>query len=164
MSDLRKKYEPKTTALAAAAAEVESLEKQLQALPANAPDEQRASLIKSHDAKEKQLQFDSDAAQSASQSDFQEAMGKLLQKFGPVAVKYAQDNGFTLLLNRDTNQEGLPSIIWFTQASDISQAVVDAYNVSSGVAAPPPSAPTAKRPATTTPHTTAPAATTPKKP
>jgi len=83
----------------------------------------------------------------------------LMQKVGPVAVKYASDNGFTLLLNTGSGQDqALPTVLWWNQATDVSQAVVNAYNVSSGVAAQPPSAPTP------TPRRTAPStSTTPKK-
>jgi outer membrane protein len=86
----------------------------------------------------------------------QEALGKVAQKMGPVVVKYVQTNGYTMLLD-NTGQPGGLNIMW--GGTDISQAVVDAYNASSGVAAPPPSAPSATRtprPATTAPRTTAP--------
>jgi hypothetical protein len=81
------------------------------------------------------------------------------KKLGPVVIKYVQDNGYTMLLD-NTGQQGGVSVLW-TQpgTTDISQAVVDAYNSSSGVAAPAvPSAPSASRPrpSTTTPKPAAP--------
>ena len=80
---------------------------------------------------------------------------------GATAVKYSQDNGFTLMLNVGGQQQAPNPVLWFSQGTDITQAVVNAYNTSSGVAAPPPSAPTPTR--KTTPAPAAPAATTPKK-
>jgi len=159
VADLRKKYESKQTDLQTRATEVESLKKQLQALPATTPDEERAKRIKDIDIKDKRLQQDAQDLQQEEQGDFQDGFGKLMQKVGPVAVKYAQDHGFTALLNTSESQQGLPTVLWWNQSTDISQAVVNAYNVASGVAAPPPSAPTP------TVHHTAPSSstTTPKK-
>jgi outer membrane protein len=154
VQDLHKKYEPKETDIKNRAAEVESLKKQLQAMPASTPDEARAKTIKEIDTKDKHLQQDVQDLQQEEQGEFQEGFGKLMQKVGPVAVKYAQDNGFTVLLNEGGQQNELPTVLWFNQSIDISQAVVNAYNLSSGVAAPTPSAPTPTRrpaPATTAP-------------
>jgi len=158
VADLRKKYESKQTDLQTRAAEVESLKKQLQALPASTSDEDRSKRIKDIDIKDKRLQQDAQDLQQEEQADFQDGFSKLMQKVGPVAVKYAQDHGFTLLLNSSDSQQGLPTTLWWNTSTDISQAVVNAYNAVSGVAAPPPSAPTP------TVHHTAPAAsTTPRK-
>ena len=159
VSDLRKKYESKETEIKNRAAEVDSLKKQLQALPATTSDDDRAKRIKDIDTKDKHLQSDYEELQNSEQTDFQEGFGKLMQKVGPVAVKYAQENGFTLLLNTGSGQQQeLPTVLWWNQATDVSQAVVNAYNVASGIAAPPPSAPTP------TVHHTAPSTTTtPKK-
>ena len=140
VADVQKKYEPKKNQIESQGAEVDSLKKQLQALPASAPDDQRASLIKNIDTKDKALQRDAEDAQNSYQSDLQEAYGKVAQKVGATAVKYAQDNGFTLMLNVGGQQQANP-VLWFAQPTDITQAVINAYNVSSGVTAPPPSAP-----------------------
>ena len=133
LQDLQTKYQPKKNQLAALQTEIESLTKQ--------------------------LQRDGEDATAAFNSDLQESLGKVAQKMGPVVLKYVQDNGYTLLLD-NTGQQGGLSIMWAAQGSDISQAVVDAYNTSSGVAAPTPSAPSASR--STHPATTAPRTTTPK--
>jgi Skp family chaperone for outer membrane proteins len=155
MAEIQKKYEPQKTKIEAQGKDLDSDKAKLNALPASTPDGQRAALVKSIDAKEKQLNFDADAATTAYQTDLQEAYGKVAQKVGGAAVKYAQDNGFNLLLNVGGAQNAPNPVLWFdTQRMDITQAVINAYNASSGVAAPPPSAPSAARPrSTTTPHT-----------
>ena len=142
VADIQKKYEPKKAQIETQGAEVDSLKKQLQALPASASDDQRTSLIKNIDTKDKALQRDAEDAQNAYQNDLQEAYGKVAQKVGATAVKYAQDNGFTLLLNKSGQQQGPDPLLWWSPTTDVSQAVVNAYNASSGVTAPPPSAPT----------------------
>jgi len=76
-----------------------------------------------------------------------------------VMKKYVSDNGYTLLLNAGDQQS---PVMWASMEpnADITMAVIDAYNKSSGIAPPPPAAPAATRakPAATTPRTT----TTPK--
>ncbi|QMV18661.1 OmpH family outer membrane protein [Granulicella sp. 5B5] len=149
VADIQKKYEPKKSQIDTQAKEVDTLKAQLQALPANAPDDQRATLIKNIDTKEKNLQRDAEDAQNSYQSDLQEAYGKVAQKVGGEAVKYVQANGFTLLLNVGGNQQAANPVLWALPETDITQAVVNAYNKVSGIAAPPPSAPVpARRPAT----------------
>ena len=145
--EIQKKYEPKKAAIDAESAEVDSLKKQNQSLPSTATDEARAKLLRDIDTKEKALQRDADDASQAYQADLQDAYGKVAQKVGATAVKYVQANGFTLLLNVGSQQQADP-VLWFTQETDITQAVVNEYNKVSGVAPPPPAAPTpARKPA-----------------
>lgn len=146
LAEIQKKYEPQKTKIQAEASEVDSLKKQVQALPANTPDDERSQRLRTIDEKEKQLNTDAENAQNAYQGDLQEAYGKVAQKVGQTAVKYAQSHGFTLLLNYpDPRQQSPNQILWFAQETDITQAVVNAYNAASGVAAPAPSAPTPHR-------------------
>ncbi len=151
---LQKKYEPQKNQLQALQTEIESLTKQLQSAPATMTDEEKASRARTIDTKQKQLQRDGDDATAAFNAELQETLGAVAKKLGPLVIKYVQDNGYTMLLD-NTGQQGGLSVLW-TQpgTTDISQAVVDAYNASSGVAAPAvPSAPSATRPrpSTTTP-------------
>lgn len=149
VADVQKRYEPKKTAIDQLAGQVDALRKQEQALPATTPDADRAKLLRDIDAKEKQLQLDGNSAQESYSSDLNEAMGKVAQKVGAAAVKYAQDHGFTIVVNSGT--QGQSQFLWWQPTTDISQAVVNAYNTSSGVAAPAPSAPSAPRPAAARP-------------
>ncbi len=154
VAEIQKKYEPQRSKIETEGNEVNSLRQQIQALPASTPDEERANREKTLDTREKQLQRDGEDASNAYQGELQEAYGKVAQKVGAAAVKYAQDNGFTLLVNSGGGQQAPNPVLWWTPTSDISQAVVNAYNASSGIAPPPPSAPTAHRPAApaTAPH------------
>jgi Skp family chaperone for outer membrane proteins len=155
MAEVQKKYEPQKTKIDTEAAEVDSLKKQVQGLPASTSDDERARRLRTIDEKEKALNRDAEDAQNSYQGDLQEAYGKVAQKVGAAAVKYAQDNGFTLMLNVGGNQQVPNPVLWFSQTSDITQAVVNAYNTSSGISAPPPSAPApaAAHHTTTTPST-----------
>ena len=156
-ADIQKKYEPKKSQIDSLAAEVDSLKKQVQALPANTSDDERANRLKAIDTKEKQLQRDAEDAQNSYQQEIQEALGKISQKVGQAAVAYAQKNGFTLLLNVGGNQQAPNPVLWFDQPSDITQAVITAYNTSSGIAAPAPSAPRPQHSSAPASHPAAPA-------
>ncbi len=141
---VQKKYAPQKSKIDALSTEVDTLRKQAQGAPATASEEERARRQRDIDAKEKQLNRDAEDAQNAYNTDLQEAYGKVAQKFSTVMKSYCQQNGFTLLL--DVSQQQSP-VMWALQSTDITAAAIEAYNKQSGVAAPPPSAPTANRPA-----------------
>jgi Skp family chaperone for outer membrane proteins len=164
LADVRKKFEPKQTQLESQNTEIETLKKQLQAAPATQTDAERGARMKTLDTKQKQLDRDTEDARTAYQADLQDAYGKVSQKVYQVLMNYVQTNGYTLLL--DVSSEQTP-VMWAAKnpSADITEAVVNAYNVSSGIAPPPPEAPSAApathpKPATSTPHST----TTPKPP
>ncbi len=143
-----KKYEPRKAQIDTLSTEVDSLKKQLQGAPATLSDEERQTRLKNIDTKEKQLNRDAEDAQQAYNADLQEAYGKVAQKVSVTAKSYCQQNGFTLLLDV-SNQAS--NVMWANQSTDITQAVVQAYNKSSGIAAPPPAAPSPSRPAAARP-------------
>ena len=65
----------------------------------------------------------------------QEIASRVLQKMAPMIVKYSEENGFGMIV--DTSKPWPQSnVLWWGQAVDITKAVVDAYNVQSGVPAP----------------------------
>jgi Skp family chaperone for outer membrane proteins len=147
VQDVQKKYEPKKAALDTLGNEAESLRKQLATAPATMPEEEKASRQRALDVKEKQYQRDAEDAQTAYNADLQEALGKVAQKVSGVMRQYVKQNGYTLLL--DVGGQG-SNVLWADEGTDVSQAVVTAYNAASGVAAPMPSAPGAARPRTST--------------
>jgi len=140
---VQKKYEPQKQKIEALAAEVDTLKKQAASAPATASDEEKASRLRAIDTKEKQLNRDAEDAQTAYNADLQEALGKVAQKLSVTMKKYAADNGYTLLLDVSNQQS---NVLWALQSTEITAAVVEAYNKASGVAAPPPAAPSAARP------------------
>ena len=154
VQDIQTKYKPKKDQIDTLSHEVDSLKKQLQSAPATLSDADRAAKMKEIDAKEKRLTHDAEDAQTAYNTDLQEAYGKVAAKVSVTLKKYVSDNGYTLLLDVSSQQS---NVMWANQSTDVTQAVVTAYNTSSGVAAPVPSAPAA--PAAARPH---PTTTTPK--
>ena len=157
VADIQKKYEPKKAQLDQLRTEIDSLTKQLQTAPATMSDDEKGSRARAIDTKQKQLQRDSDDASTAYSGDVQDAIQKIEQKLGPVIVKYLQQNGFSMLLdNTGPPQQGGLNVLW-APGTDISQAIVDAYNATTpGIAAPAPSAPSAARPRPAAPKPAAP--------
>ena len=126
---------------------MDSLKKQLQSAPATLSDEERATRLKNIDTKEKQLNRDAEDDNTAYQSDLQEAYAKIAQKVSVTTKKYVSENGFTLLLDVSGQQS---NVMWALPTTDVTEAVITAYNKESGIAAPVPSAPSATRPHPTT--------------
>jgi Skp family chaperone for outer membrane proteins len=141
IATLRQKYEPRATALQSRATELDALKKQLQSLPATASDDERATRERDIAIKERRLQSDAQELQQEQQAEFQDSFGKIMQKVDQTAIKYATDNGFTLLIDSEASGNEVPTMLWANAQSDISQAVLNVYNTSSGVKALPPSAP-----------------------
>jgi hypothetical protein len=50
-------------------------------------------------------------------------------------VKYAQDNGFGMIVDTTKPWPQSP-VLWYGETVDITKAIVDAYNAQSGVPAP----------------------------
>jgi Skp family chaperone for outer membrane proteins len=149
VQDVQKKYAPKKAQIDSLSQEVDTLKKELQSAPATLTDEQRSTKLKSIDSKEKELNREAEDAQTAYNADLQESYGVVAKKVSVALKDYVAKNGFTLLLDVSNQQS---NVMWALPSTDVTKAVVEAYNASSGVAAPVPSAPTATRP-----HTAAPA-------
>src|SRR6202163_3878742 len=132
---LAKKVEPKQNELKGLADELDSLQKQLNAQQDKLNEESRDKLVKQIETKKK----NSDRAAQDAQEDYQNQQGeignKILTKMAPLIVKYASENGYGMIL--DTSQQWPRGpVIWYGPAVDITQPIVEAYNVQSGVAAP----------------------------
>jgi outer membrane protein len=145
---LEKKYQPTKQKLEQEKNDIDSLTKQLESAPASMSQDEKASRAHTIDTKQKQLQLEGDDFNTTANAEAQSAIAKVIGKLGPVVVKYVQQNGYTVLLdNTGQPQQGGLNLLW--GGTDISQAVVDAYNATSPATAPVPSAPAAARPRTT---------------
>ena len=148
---LAKKFEPRRLELQKQNADIEELKKQLTNQGDKMSPEAHDALVKSIETKTKSLQRSAEDAQTDFQQQQNEVAGKILQKMAPVITKYVTDNGYGLLIDASSPWPQGPVVV-ATQAVDITKAVVEAYNVQSGVPAPP-------KPAGTTTGATHPATT-----
>src|SRR5580658_1851440 len=133
-ADLQKKYQPKENQLKAKNDEIESLTKQLQTQGASLSEEARASQARTIDEKKKKLDRDTEDLRTEGQQEMQEMMSALASKVYDVLNTYAEQQGYGLVL--DVSQQQNP-VLFALPSTDISKAIVDAYNVKSGVPPPP---------------------------
>ncbi len=146
---LSKKLEPKQNELKGANDEIESLKKQLNTQGDKLNEEARATLVKQIETKQKSLDRQLQDAREDAQNQQNEIAQRILQKLGPVLIKYATDNGFGMIV--DTSQPWPQSpVVWWGESVDVTKLVVDVYNAQSGVA-PPPATTGAAKPVTAKP-------------
>jgi len=157
-ADLQKKYEPKRAQIQTLNTEIASLQKELQAQSATMTDADRASKAKQLDDKQKELKRTGEDAQGDFQQDMQQTFGTVAGKFAETLDAYAKEHGYTVVL--DGGNQQVPVVLYANESTNITKAVVDAYNAKSGIPAPEhPATASAPTPRSTTPaHTT----TTPK--
>jgi outer membrane protein len=152
-ADLQKKYDPKRQQIKSLSDEIDTLTKQLQTQGAQLSDADRENRARTVDEKKKQLDRDTQDAQGDFQSDMQELVNRVAGKVGATMQDYAQKHGFTLVLDATEQQQQAPMVLYAAQSSDITKAVIDAYNEKSGIPAPPaPAAATPDAPKPSTSH------------
>ena len=71
-------------------------------------------------------------ARDDAQNQQNEIAQRILQKMGPMLVKYAADNGFGVIIDTSNPWPNGP-VLWAGPAVDITKPVVDLYNAQSGV-------------------------------
>ena len=135
--DLQKKFEPQRSQLKSLSDEVDSLTKQLQASGDKLSDAERASKAKQIDDKKKQIQRTGEDAQNDYQQQMQEIFSRVAQKVDQTLNGYAQQNGYTLVIDESEQQQQAPTVLYAAQNIDITRAIVESYNTKSGVPAPP---------------------------
>jgi outer membrane protein len=146
---LSKKFEPKQNELKGLNDEIDSLKKQLNAQQDKLNDESREKLVRQIETKQKAFDRSAEEAKEDFQGQAGEIENKILTKMVPIIQKYVSDNGYGLLLDTDqTMTWPRGAVILSGPSMDITQQIVEAYNVASGVAAPAPSTtPKAAKPA-----------------
>ena len=144
---------PKEATLKALSDEIDNLTKQLQAQGASLSEVERNSRAKTIDDKKKQLDRETEDLRNDGQQEMQDFYNNLASKVYDVLQSYAQQQGYTLVL--DVSQQQTP-VLYVSNGSIITKAVIDAYNLKSGVP-PPPAQPAAQSP---NPQTGAPRPTT----
>lgn len=132
-ADLQKKYDPKRQQIKSLNDEIASLQKELQAQSATLSDAQRASKAKSLDEKQKELKRLGEDAQGDFQQDMQQTFASVAEKVAGTIEAYAKEHGFSVVLDRD---QQVPVVLYANESSDITRAIVEAYNVKSGIPAP----------------------------
>ena len=134
-ADLQKKYAPKRQQLKSLSDEVDTLTKQLQDQSAPSNEPERVSRARTLDEKKKQLDRETQDAQSDFQGDMQQLINSVAAKVGTLMTDYAEKHGYTLVL--DAGNEQSSTVLYAVPSTDITKAIIDAYNQRSGIPAPP---------------------------
>jgi len=131
---LQKKFEPKQTELNGLNKEIETLQSQLKTQGDKLNEEARQNLVKNIESKQKTLQRQAEDAQS----DFQSQQGEIANRIGGKMMeyldKYAKQNGYSVIIDVSSPQS---PVLWAQASTNITKEIVDGYDASSGVAAPP---------------------------
>jgi outer membrane protein len=148
-AELNTKYQPKQQQIKQQSDEVDTLKKELQTGGDKLSETERAARLRTIDEREKSLQRNVEDARNDFSGEMNEKFGAIAQKVAAVMQQYVQKNGYTLVL--DAGQQQSP-ILWAAESTNISEAVVQAYNAQSGVP-PQPSVTAAPKTGGATTHT-----------
>ncbi len=136
-ADLQKKYDPRRQQLKALSDEIDNLTKQLQAQGTQLTPAEQQSKATAIDTKKKQLDRDGQDAQNDFTQEMQDVYNALASKVYDVMQAYAELHGYTLVL--DVSQQQSP-VLYAATATNITKDIIEAYNLKSGIPAPPASA------------------------
>ncbi|HVC46368.1 MAG TPA: OmpH family outer membrane protein [Terracidiphilus sp.] len=140
-ADVQKKFDPKRAQLNAMKTEVDTLTKQLNAQSATLSDAERATRTRVLDEKRRDLQRTAQDDQTDFQQQLQDTFNGVATKVAATMTDYAKKHDYDLVL--DVSAQATP-VLYSNPQVDITKAVVEEYNVHSGIPAPPVSAPTPK--------------------
>jgi outer membrane protein len=130
---LQQRFGPKEAELKTMNDEIENLKKQLQAQGEKLSEDERNNRVKTIETKQKTLQRNYDDAQTEFQQAQQEVINRLGGKMLKVMEDYAQKNGYTVIMDVSSPQT---PVLYAAQSTNITQQLVDAYNVANPAAAP----------------------------
>jgi outer membrane protein len=157
-TELQKKFDPKRTQLKTLQDKIDNDKKQLQASGDKLSDAERQARLKAIDDEEKEYQRTGEDASNDFQQEMQQTYQQLAEKVYGTLQSYAEQNGYTVVLDAAASQQQAPIVLWANKSTDITAAVIQAYNTKSGIPAPAnvPSAPAPAPGRTATPHPAAP--------
>jgi len=131
MNALQKRFAPKQTELKALNDELENLKKQFQTRGDKLSDEERANQGKALEIKQKTLQRNYEDYQNEAQQAEAEVLSRLSGKMLNVLNKYASTNGYSVILDASNQQS---PVLWFSNATNITKQLADAYNAEAPLA------------------------------
>jgi len=158
-SELNTKFTPKKSAIEKKQADIAALQEQMKKGSATMSDDAKSKIARDIDANQKSLQRDSEDFESDVQQEEGKIMQELGQKMMDVIIKYATQNGFSMVV--DVSNPQTP-VLWADPSVDITNEIIKLYDQAhpgTGGAAPAATKPanpptgTAKPPAAPPPQT-----------
>jgi len=122
---LEQKFTPKEDELKKVSEEVEGLKKQLSTPDTKLTAEQRKNLANTLENKQKIFQRNYEDLQMEIQKSEQEAANRIGERMMKIVEKYAEAQGYTLVIDVSNPQTG---IIWARPSANITKELIAAYN------------------------------------
>ena len=144
-ADLEVKLSPRKKDLDGKQAEIKDLQEKLQRGGNTLSDSAKEDLTRNIDVKTKSYNRELEDAQAELEQEQQKVVGTLGQKMMAVIDKYAQQNGFAIVL--DVSSQNTP-VLYASNTVDITKDVIDLYDKTVFTANPAPATPAAARPST----------------
>ncbi len=132
------KLSPRKKDLDGKQAEIKDLQERLQRGGNTLSDSAKEDLTRNIDAKTKSYNRELEDAQAELEQEQQKVVGSLGQKMMAVIDKYAQQNGFAIVL--DVSSQNTP-VLYASNTVDITKEVIDLYDKTVFTATPAPAAP-----------------------
>ena len=161
LADLDKKYQPRRADLQSKQQEITALEDQLQRQQSAASDSAQLQLTRQLDEKKKIFTRTQEDAQSDFNTDRADMIGRISQKMGKLVQQFAEQNGYSLILDSvapvysTSGQIGdaqLP-VYYAGKETDITEEIVRRYDAAYPVTTNNSTAPATHTPATSRPAT-----------
>jgi len=148
-AEMDKKFGPRAEALQKQKTDIDDLQNKLERGGTTMAQAAKDELQRQITTKTRNLQREAQDFQDEQQAEEGKVLAELEEKMKAVIYKYAADNGLALILNVAT--ENTP-VLYVSQALDITQAIIEAYDKAAPVkpaAAKTPAAPSAAKPPAT---------------
>ncbi len=142
LADLQAKYQPRQKDLQGEQQQIQAIQDQLSKQANTLSDEEQARLNRESEEKQKQLKRDMEDAQNDFSQDRDEAINRIGKKMVQVINNYAQQNGFSLVID-----DAQIPIYFAAKDLDITAEIVKRYDAANPVAGMMPAKPAAAAPA-----------------
>jgi outer membrane protein len=123
--DLNTKFTPKKSAIEKKQADIAALQEQMKKGSATMSDDAKSKIARDIDANQKSLQRDSEDFESDVQQEEGKIMQDLGQKMMDVIIKYATQNGFSMVV--DVSNPQTP-VLWADPSVDITNEIIKLYD------------------------------------
>ena len=163
LADLDKKYQPKRADLQRMQQEITALDEQLQRQQTAVSDSAQLQLTRQLEEKKKIFTRTQEDASSEFNADRSEMIGRISQKMGRLVQSYAEQNGYSLIVDSVAPVFSSPGqigdaqlpVYYAAKDAEITEEIVRRYDAANPVSAsdgtPPASQPASRTPATSRP-------------
>lgn len=138
---IRTQFAPRNNALQNLAKDIQDLQQRLQTGANTLSDDAKARLSRQGNELQRRYQREGQDLQEDMQDAEQDAINRIGQKLMPIVSKYAQQNGYGVVIDTDGSGQSAPVVIYSAAQVDITNQIVKLYDEAYPVkAATPPAA------------------------